>query len=191
MTRLTTILKNQIIHAAVEKSGMKARITELELHCSDIADDITREFWGDDYTEALEALKVLSKNPFGYGVHAYSSSQCIEVGGVEYIVTVPTSIGATQRLRTSGNTKAKVTLVRGQELVDWYGRLDAAYSALAELRKTLLSTIDPIKTVKELLQVWPEAKELLPDNLNAQKKSLPMVQNVSELNQLLGLPSHA
>lgn len=45
-----------------------------------------------------------------------------------------------------------------------------------------------VTTVKALLKAWPEAKELLPENLEEAKLQLPAI-HVADLNALVGLPS--
>lgn len=70
--------------------------------------------------------------------------------------------------------------------------LDKDYSDLESKEKTFNNTLDAVlknaRTVKQLLTAWPEAKELLPDDLQkATGKALAI--NPEELNAICGIPS--
>lgn len=56
------------------------------------------------------------------------------------------------------------------------------------LRNSVNGVIANITTIKKLLDVWPEAKELLPPEIEKQTVQLPMVQT-ADLNKMIGLPS--
>lgn len=49
------------------------------------------------------------------------------------------------------------------------------------------ATLNQFTTVKKLLEAWPEAKDLIPDDVDEVKPKLPVVQ-VQDLNCLIGLP---
>ena len=54
-----------------------------------------------------------------------------------------------------------------------------------DLYETVLATLTPYRTVKKLLEEWPESKALLPDE--ELSINLPSIQ-VKDLNCLIGLP---
>lgn len=60
---------------------------------------------------------------------------------------------------------------------------------LKDLEKEVLSTLSSISTVKKLLDIWPEAKELIPSKILEVKTNLPALKT-DKLNSLIGLPSN-
>lgn len=56
------------------------------------------------------------------------------------------------------------------------------------LKVQVRAVVNSVSTVKQLLNVWPEAKELLPETVDEAKSQLPAVQ-VETLNALIGLPT--
>ncbi len=56
------------------------------------------------------------------------------------------------------------------------------------LQVQIKATLDQFTTIKKLLEVWPEAKDLIPDDVDEVKPNLPVVQ-VKDLNCLIGLPT--
>lgn len=70
--------------------------------------------------------------------------------------------------------------------------LDKDYSDLESKEKTFNNTLDAVlknaRTVKQLLTAWPEAKELLPDDLQ-KVTGTALAINPEELNAICGIPS--
>lgn len=58
----------------------------------------------------------------------------------------------------------------------------------ATVRAQVLAACKQVTTVKKLLAAWPEAKELLPAELEEAKINLPALV-VADLNALIGLPT--
>ncbi|EIC4202418.1 hypothetical protein LAA48_004332 [Salmonella enterica subsp. enterica serovar Indiana] len=70
--------------------------------------------------------------------------------------------------------------------------LDKDAADLANKEKTFNNTLDAVlknaRTVKQLLTAWPEAKELLPDDLQ-KATGTALAINPEELNAICGIPS--
>ncbi|EAW4195719.1 hypothetical protein FFV02_22960 [Salmonella enterica] len=70
--------------------------------------------------------------------------------------------------------------------------LDKDYSYLVSKEETFNNTLDAVlknaRTVKQLLTAWPEAKELLPDDLQ-KATCTALAINPEELNAICGIPS--
>lgn len=49
------------------------------------------------------------------------------------------------------------------------------------------ATVNTVKTIKRLLEIWPEAKELLPDSTETKAAQLPAIRR-EDLNAMIGLP---
>lgn len=84
------------------------------------------------------------------------------------------------------------TLLQGDPLVDEFHAIESEKSDLESqevgIRASVAGAVSKVGTVKRLLEVWPEAKELLPDDLSPVKKQLPAVK-AEDLNAMIGLPS--
>lgn len=61
-------------------------------------------------------------------------------------------------------------------------------SKRVEIRSSTKAILYSVKTVKQLLEVWPEAVELLPD-IEAKPVSTALTLPVKSVNKLIGLPS--
>lgn len=59
-----------------------------------------------------------------------------------------------------------------------------------DLKAKIRAVLNSCTTVKKLLDVWPEAKELLPEQLEEARPQLPAVQT-ADLNAAIGLPTGA
>lgn len=65
-------------------------------------------------------------------------------------------------------------------------KLRAEYDTLCA---TITAQVKPVRTIKALLKVWPEAVELLPEAEQPKPKSTELALDVSTLNALCGVPS--
>ncbi|EJA5986220.1 hypothetical protein OD507_002704 [Salmonella enterica] len=83
------------------------------------------------------------------------------------------------------------TLLADDPLVTEFYGFDALYREIksdeADIRQNVTAALDKARTVKRLLEQWPEAKELLPAE-NA-IVSLPPAIRREALNEMIGLPS--
>ncbi|ELV4980379.1 hypothetical protein SHB81_000001, partial [Escherichia coli] len=52
------------------------------------------------------------------------------------------------------------------------------------------AALNSVTTVKRLIEVWPESKELLPKEADKASTALPALR-VEDLNKMIGLPSEA
>lgn len=70
---------------------------------------------------------------------------------------------------------------------DWEAKkLRAEYDTLCA---TITAQVKPVRTIKALLKVWPEAVELLPEVEQPKPQSTALALDVSTLNALCGVPS--
>jgi len=86
-----------------------------------------------------------------------------------------------------------IVLVAETKLAKQFSEYQAAKQALNKKRQELSTEIGAVSeanlTVKKLLSVWPEVRELIPDSyLNPPKAHLPAF-NPAKLNNIIGLPS--
>ncbi|EJX4926987.1 hypothetical protein OD635_003974 [Salmonella enterica] len=83
------------------------------------------------------------------------------------------------------------TLLADDPLVTEFYSFDALYREIksdeADIRQNVTAALDKARTVKRLLEQWPEAKELLPAE-NAIVPLPPAIRREA-LNEMIGLPS--
>ncbi|HIB1552580.1 TPA: Nmad5 family putative nucleotide modification protein [Salmonella enterica subsp. enterica serovar Muenchen] len=88
-------------------------------------------------------------------------------------------------------TPYEYTLLADDPLVTEFYGFDALYREIksdeADIRQNVTAALDKARTVKRLLEQWPEAKELLPAE-NAIVPLPPAIRREA-LNEMIGLPS--
>lgn len=86
----------------------------------------------------------------------------------------------------------RFAIAAGDPLVDEFYALEDMVKANKEktdlIRAQVGAACAKVTTVKRLLELWPEAAELLPDIAQQQTPNVPIVL-VSDLNALIGLPT--
>lgn len=111
----------------------------------------------------------------------------INAGGERELLYFPEVDGKDTRV-----TASEVTLPFGHALLVEREALKAEDARLDELKARIegpvKAAVGAVTTVKALLNAWPEAKELLPGNLDEAKPRLPALRPEA-LNALIGLPS--
>lgn len=75
-----------------------------------------------------------------------------------------------------------------QEFYDSEAEKKALDDRAASISAAVRAACKSVTTVKKLLEAWPEAKELLPPDVEEAKINLPTLV-VSDLNSMIGLPS--
>lgn len=85
----------------------------------------------------------------------------------------------------------RVAITADNPLNDEFDAIEAEQKVINDLRTSVKSEVtamvNSVTTIKKLLEIWPEAKELLPPD--EQVKSTAMVASVDNLNTMIGLPS--
>ncbi|ENN2060967.1 hypothetical protein AB9K90_004724, partial [Salmonella enterica] len=86
---------------------------------------------------------------------------------------------------------AEFTLLADDPLVTEFYGFDALYKQIqsdeSDIRQNVSAALSKVRTVKRLLEEWPEAKELLP--ADAPSVPLPPAIRRETLNEMIGLPS--
>lgn len=86
---------------------------------------------------------------------------------------------------------SEFTLLADDPLVTEFYGFDALYKQIqsdeSDIRQNVSAALSKVRTVKRLLEEWPEAKELLP--ADAPSVPLPPAIRRETLNSMIGLPS--
>lgn len=200
MTRLNRRIKDEIIAAAIAKSGVPARREKLKERRAAFAEDVRiHALGGADIAKKIDkAKKAIAKALEGI-------PDCVIKNGVfrsDYDILV-NAAGARNRVYFSGAcgytsdsvykyTPAEAVLEAGDPLIDEFHAIEREASDISEAVDNVTASVEgalsKVTTIKKLLEVWPECKELLPSDLSPVKNTLPAVR-AEDLNALIGLPS--
>lgn len=191
MTRLNNHLRDQIVTAALAKSGNTAAIAATKTRRQEWAEAVRLSALG-DMGAKLEALvkrveKLEQEIPDDYR----SNYSVIRTRGHLTL----NCAGLTVRVNEWEGMKVAPeahTLLAGDPLVQQFHDI-CAEEITNEAQKdkveaSVSAAVNSVTTVAKLLKLWPEAKELLPAYVEESKVQLPALQ-VADLNNLVGLPS--
>ena len=197
MTRLTNNVRDQIVRNAIAKTTIGAETEALQHARYALAEEFRiAALGGPEEAAKIEKMvadieKRLKAVPKGLVIYAFPFRRDddmwhMNLGGLR--VTLPFSADPShKRLAPSGATFTgeHALVLRFHDLENQWKELDNKRDTL---RLKVRAVLNSVTTVKKLLDVWPEAKELLPAQLEEARVQLPAVQTAS-LNAELGLPS--
>ncbi|ENC2022839.1 hypothetical protein ABKE32_000464 [Escherichia albertii] len=203
-TLLTKSVKQQIIDTALAKAGIPGRKAALRAARIAWAERVRLAALGGQEAETAlitiakqiadlaakvpEGLKtgyaVISTHHYirlnlaGLCVNAYFNGNCqtSEPGAPEHIYRV---------------SPQRFTLLADDPLVTEFNGFDALHTQIRKDEENIClnvsAALNKCRTVKRLLEAWPEVKELLP--ANAPPAPLPPAIRRETLNEMIGLPS--
>lgn len=204
MTRLNNKIREAIIKNAIVKSGVVAREDELIARRAKLADDVRLFAIGgadaekkldSEFEKVRKQLKKLDDGFFKYT--SYPSPR------TDYDIDVNFA-GRAARLYFNGLehnqgkavyknyiTGNRVVITVDNQLNDEFDEIEIEQRTVNDLRAhvkaEVTAMVNSVTTVKKLLEIWPESKELLPPE--EQVQSTAIVANVDNLNTIIGLPS--
>ncbi len=188
MTALTKSLRAEIVQIAVNKSGLleKRRAAEAELFKQTVA--YQREAYGPEkYDELLKAIRLVA-SAGSMQVYPFTHSINVKVDGRIISVITSHSNNVTDYVPMSSVSTPEISREKYQVLADLSKKASSFETQIKELRSKVAGALEAFKTVKALMQSWPEVIELLPATLG-EAKQLPVVVNAAELNNIIGLPT--
>jgi hypothetical protein len=208
MTRLTKTIKDQIVASAMSRGGFAKREEELVKMRAEWAERVRIEALGgveqadeikktalkiknlmyelpsnvriyDNYNPFVNQQECITVNCGGLRIEAYFNGACSYNGRLNHIFRI-----TPRRHTIKANTELSKQLHGILKVQDQIA-LDKR-NMEADVRAVLNS----VTTVKKLLDVWPEASELIPTlpRVKDPKSNLPAIQP-DKLNAVLGLPS--
>jgi len=200
--RLTNVIREQIAKNALIKSGVIAELESIDKRKGQLAQDARIfAFGGADKAKEIDAiikkLEKMESDAQKLGVSIYISAS--KNYGIDL------AIGGRRLGRVSygsdskGNGIALVTPQRDSclfaadhEIAIKFDQLIAEQSKAnkrkEDIEKTVWAALNSVTTIKRLIEVWPESQELIPDNIDSVKASLPALK-VEDLNKMIGLPT--
>lgn len=205
MTRLNKTIREGVIKNAIVASGVVARHEALITRRAKLADDVRLVSIGGvevekqldtQFAKVEKQLKKLDENMFPYARHVTPRR--------DYDIDVNFA-GRAVRLFFNGLelhdfnvkkvyknyvTHQRVTITADNPLNDEFDAINKEQRIIDDLRTQVKSEVtamvNSVTTIKKLLELWPEAKDLLPAEEKAQSTAL--VADVNKLNTMLGLP---
>ncbi|CAB1225109.1 MULTISPECIES: Nmad5 family putative nucleotide modification protein [Klebsiella] len=200
--RLTNAIREQIAKNALTKSGIVAALEALQVKRHEVARDArVFAFGGAEKTakvdKAYEKLDKLLSELRASGTSIYlssglSSSIYISISGRQlgWCPYGKDTKGGDILLFTPNRdlclfgAEHEITK-RFDEIMNEEQKLNARAK---EIEATVWAALNSVTTLKRLIEVWPECKELIPENSDNARASLPALK-VEDLNRMIGLPT--
>lgn len=199
MSRITNAIIAAMKNKAVEKAGITAARAELSKRDEALTEAMRiASLGGQENYKLLMKLEAkfqeLRKQAEGYVESGYS-----RLINKEYRVAINLAgVSITRYFYDEQHQQESRYAAHGRFVIEQGDPLVAEFYAIEDERKALENRADTIKasvgaavskvtTIKKLLELWPEAAELLPP---AEQKTanLPVIQ-VGDLNAMIGLPT--
>ena len=204
MTRINNNIREQILANALVKSGVVERESKLRTRRADLAENCRLHAVGGVEGEK-KILDVIAKRKelykslnLKYGLYSRMSSDVFK----GYDIDVAFG-GMSLRLyfngeRThSGDDKYKSIVPNSRVLFDAEHELSTEFTEIekeSEIVKSLReqvtvntnAVLKSVTTIKKLIEVWPESKELIPSKVDTCISNLPSV-DVNQLNTMIGI----
>ncbi|ENI7063102.1 hypothetical protein BBX45_06125 [Proteus mirabilis] len=202
MTRLTNSLKEVITQNALEKSGVVQQQKELDLEYNKLALEVRIEALGGEskakemdglYSKAAEIAEKLRQSVNeDIGVHyALGHRLYASFGGMRlWLKYGKKENGDNTCLLTPCDSKCLFAAdhplsIKFSELEDKKRNIT---NKVKDVKANVTAALNSVTTVKRLLTIWPEAKELLPKDVEKASIQLPALK-VEKLNEIIGLPT--
>lgn len=202
MTRLNNRIKEQIVDNAVVKAGLVEKKAALRERRAVWLESVRIQSIGGEEVEAKiksaetkikSALKGVPEEILNGGVFRTDYDIYLNVAGCSFraYFNGGSNYHGDQVHRV---TPTRHTIQQGDPLVEEFHAIEAVDRELTDqeqtVRANVAGAVSKVGSVKKLLEMWPEAKELLPEDLSPVKKQLPAVKT-EDLNAMIGLPTEA
>lgn len=215
--RLNKEIRQKIVDNAYKASSIPAAKKELTRRSMELSEKVRIASFGEhgDLTDKIKALEAEFKAlvirrgiPEGYEVK--TSLRGRESGlyatlGEQKFVFLRFDGGISSRhlnapYVASGQIDNKIVgHLRGELKFDANHEFTQEYRSICDdslalrdkeqtLRNTVAANLESFKTVEKLLEEWPEAQALIPKEVEAASKPMPLALQIDELNKLIGLP---
>ncbi|MNJ08748.1 hypothetical protein D3C77_28720 [compost metagenome] len=203
MTKLTKAVKEQIIKNAVNKSGLIDEHNKIIQRRAEWANDV-RLFAIGGIDEEKKLIAINEQYLIARGLvpdnlkgdmrkPAKTRNELyVNVAGLSFCAYFHGGLDYNKCEQVCRISPSSVTLLADNPLVaefhEIHNQQEDYENKVVTLRDSVNGVIANVTTVKKLLDVWPEAKELLPPEIEKQTVQLSMVQT-ADLNKMIRLPS--
>lgn len=204
MTRLNAKIRESVVRNALVKAGVTSREESLIARRAKLADDIRLLAIGGieeeakldaEFSRVKEHLKKLDSGFFKYTTYPSPRSDYdISVNFAGRSATLYfNGLGHNQGKAVYKNyvTGERVVVTADNPLNDEFDAIELEQRTINDLRShvkaEVTAMVNSVTTIKKLLEIWPESKELLPEE--EKEQSTALVADVNNLNAMIGLPS--
>lgn len=208
MTRLNVSMRKDMATKALAVAGTDAELTALVTRRATLAEAIRVDALGGlEGIAAIEKAAKSIKAKMANDIFNKVSGFRVKLAEEDYDLNHINLGGMRVTLQFSGQTDAWPSDTRvmkcpipisstinhpaDSEFTIEFLAVESDYKALMAKREGIYlqvkAALDPFTTVKKLLEAWPEAEELLPDDIDETKPQLPAILT-KDLNCLIGLP---
>lgn len=203
MTKLTKAVKEQIVKNAIEKSGLIEEHNKIIQRRAEWANNVRLFVIGgaevekqliainEQYAALHESVPKNLQGDYRRPVRQRNET-FVNVAGISFRAYFHGCLDYNHCDQIHRISPSSVTLLADNPLVaefhEIHNQQEEYENKVVTLKNSVNGVIANITTVKKLLDVWPEVKELLTPDIEKQTVNLPMVQT-ADLNKLIGLPS--
>lgn len=196
-TRLNTHLRTRIIENALAKAGIDAAQAQVDADYNIWAEELRIFLNGSPDAVLIAAEKKALKATKEIPEHLLGAAPALLRRSAYYSVNLAGANLKPHLLGPNGyeeriTPRQRLSVLADNPLVQRFYDIESRKNEISDKRTTLRAqvkaAINTVTTVASLLKTWPEAKELLPANLEEAKSQLPALA-VTDLNALIGLPT--
>lgn len=203
--RLTNAARDEIVKAAVNKSGFPKRIEEARTALEDIKMECWIAAFGglkayrrlcdrfETIEEKISELRKSGVNVPSLGPGYTWNNSKLNLAGMQ--VSSPDINWVSDKfkeLRVIYMYDSKPTLTADNPLVqkflDAEKALEDLKSSRQQIKDNVQAVVYSVSTTKRLIEVWPESAELIPKEVEVVRAGLPAI-NFESLNASIGIPS--
>jgi hypothetical protein len=206
MTRLNKTTREAIVENALKSSGVTTREEALITRRAKLADDVRLFAIGgaerevellNQFRKIKDYLNALDENLFSHvGLVGCRRKNCVRSNFAGRSSTLYFNGHEDFRYPNEDKllvTRERVVITADNPLNDEFDAINKEQRIVDDLRLHVASEVramvNSVTTIKKLLEIWPESKDLLPKN--EQVQSTALVADVAKLNTMIGLPKDA
>lgn len=201
--KLTNAIRDVIVHNAVAKSGLNDVRDAIVKQRAEWAEKVRLEAVGG--VEVEKSLRAVNEQYEALRESVPKSIQgdfrkpaktrneiYLNVAGISFCAYFHGCIDYSRGDQIYRISPSSYTLLADNPLVAEFHEIHNKQAEYDDKLSTLLNSVraavQKVTTVKKLLEVWPEAKELIPEEVEKQVAQLPSIRT-EDLNKMIGLPS--
>lgn len=200
--RLTNAIKDSIKNNALAKAGIFKQKEELKKEFNQLALDVRIEaLGGEDKAKKMELvlevaisnLKMLREEVNSdIGTYNSKNSRIIPAFAGQRTILYYGNDKDDNEIRLLTPSRDKCLFSADHELSKRFEKLNKKESKIkkkeSEIEANVQAALNSVTTIKRLIEIWPESKELIPTDISKASVLLPALQ-VEDLNKLIGLPT--
>lgn len=203
MSKLNKTIREAIVQNALKAAGVIEREKALVTRRAKLADDVRLfaiggEVGEQDLKHRVEQIKALEVDGIRVSVREYVDDE-VYCNFQGRSINLPFNGDSERRLPyvykpfVTSKSSNRVVITSDNPLNAEFDAIELEQKTVSDLRTHITAEVtamvNSVTTIKKLLSVWPESKDLLPPD--EQVQSTALVADVNKLNTMIGLPKDA